>query len=475
MFLDIVLPFELRDYQIHALNFLLYYRLSGLFAEARTGKTIVFALFAIYCARFQARTIITMPPILFDEFDSQMRELKGDLPEVVYYRQPKARRHTLAKKWKAEDSFPPMLVMTQDIFRRDYDLISPFYDVLVVDESHRFLQSEETIAFQKLSDFSARPDRRLILSTGTPATSELYGVYPTIALINPDAYRSREHFNALHVIFRKIKVTTRRGREILRPVPDKYFNEEEIWRNLYANAVRVARAEVLSFTEPTVQGFSITLHPKHMKEYKTFMRTRILEFDGRLVSAKQEAKLRSLSSQMIVSPHKYSDNPPPNHVLEAVDQIMDMNAIGPEDKCIIFANFRNSVETLIEHFKKKGVEVVSVYGGNSAKENSRNVKTFQEDDACNVIVINPAAGGVGLRLPMATTLIFAEVPVSYGTFDQAVSRAIIDGKMKPTGVYLLRVIDTTHYDDVAKLLKKSEPIRRVNNDAKTLLHDYKVG
>lgn len=472
MFLDIGLPFELRDYQIQALNFLILYRRSGLFAEARTGKTIVFVLFAIYCARYAERSCITMPPILFDEFGAQFEELEGDLPIPVYFRHPVKRRKALLEKWRAENSFPSLMVMTKDIFRIEYENLKHEYNILVVDESHLALQSETTKFYEVLSDFVSQPQKRLILSTGTPASSELYGIFPTISLLNPEAYDSRDHFNRQHVIFKQIKVTTRRGRNMLQPVPSRYIEVNKIWRNLYRYGIRVRRSEVLSFKEPQVQGFTISLDSKHMKAYKDFMRTRILEFEDRLISAKQEQKLRSISSQMIVSPQAFMDGKVKNNVLEAVDQIIDMNGVGPEDKCIVFASYRQSVRTLIEHFNSKGIKAVSVYGENSAKTNSANVKKFQNNDDCNVIVINPASGGVGLRLPMATVLIFAEIPLSYGQFDQAVSRAIIDGKEKPTLVYLLQVKGTTHFDDAKKLAAKSEPIRRVNNDAKTLLSAY---
>lgn len=477
MFVDITLPFTLKPHQIEGLNYLLYYERVGLYAQARTGKTIVFILYALYCARFGSKSVITMPPILFDQFQDQWHDLKGDLPSLHLFDHTPAKRRKLFLQWDQEGSHPDLLVMTKEIFKKELDTLVKHYEILIVDESHTALQSEKTQMFSATQRFLDKDDSgrspRLVLSTGTPVSTGLEGAYPAIELVTPGAYYNREHFDAMHVVFKKIKRRDRRGREVMIPVPAHYVQEDLLYKNLYKQAIRVVRDEVLSFTKPYIQPFNIHLDRAHMRMYKKFMRERVVELEDRLISARQEAKLLSLSSQMIVSPHLYSDSATKvkNNLLAAVHQVRDMVGVNAEDKCIIFANYRTSVETIQSSIPG----AVSVYGGNSKAKNTANVKLFTGTSAkCTDIVINPQAGGVGLTLPMATLVIFAEVPASYGIFEQALSRAIVGGKTKPTLVYLMRVLETTHAKSVTALLKGSEPVRLVNGDKRTLLSEFQL-
>ena len=469
-FSNISMPFTLKPHQVQGLNLSLRKDRSGLFFDPRTGKTIVFTLAAIYCAHYGVKSIILMPPILFSQFHESWKELKGNPFSLYIFNQSKKRREALLKKW-GEEGFPDCLTMTKELFKKHWrELSEAGYRQLVFDESHLGLGKVSTGTYFSVSGFIQAPGGRLILSTGTPIPTGIEGVYPSIKLINPGAYRDEDDFYRKHVEMTKITQKNRRGKEVLIDVPCGYKNLPLLHSNLYKNAVRARRFEVLSIDKPNIQTVPVELSSPHYTLYRRLMKERVLEVGDEVIPAVQASKLRMLALRLISSPQNYSDKPIANQTLTALEQLLHSAGIDAGEKIAVFANFNESVVTVTEKLKKYGAR--SVYGKNTASENARSVKAFQEDPECRVLVLNPQAGGVGLKLGhICTTVIFYEPVGSPGIFDQALSRVILEGQKKAVVCYILRVLDTISPKAIGNMLNKNHDIKQVNMDIQTLLDE----
>ncbi|KAH9684207.1 chromatin remodeling factor18 [Citrus sinensis] len=101
------------------------------------------------------------------------------------------------------------------------------------------------------------------------------------------------------------------------------------------------------------------------------------------------------------------------------------------------------LETVIE---KKKVHCIRIDGGTPPASRQALVTEFQEKDDVKAAVLSMKAGGVGLTLTAASTVIFAELSWTPGDLIQAEDRAHRIGQVSSVNVYYLLANDTV--DDI---------------------------
>ncbi|KAE8735641.1 Detected protein of confused Function [Hibiscus syriacus] len=99
--------------------------------------------------------------------------------------------------------------------------------------------------------------------------------------------------------------------------------------------------------------------------------------------------------------------------------------------------------TIIE---KKKVGCIRIDGTTPATARQALVNDFQEKDAIKAAVLSIKAGGVGLTLTAASTVIFAELSWTPGDLIQAEDRAHRIGQVSSVNIYYLLANDTV--DDI---------------------------
>ena len=468
------LPFKLKKHQILGLNKSLVSPRSGLFFEARCGKTICFQINSIYCHHYGLKSIILMPPILFDQFVESWEEILGNKPSMHVLDQGPAARDRLMQKWATENDWPGIMVMTKEIFKKTWARLKQHgYNLLIFDESHMGLMRDTTEVYKSVSNFITGEEQRLILSTGTPIPSGIEGAYPAISLLNPPAYLDKDHFFRMHVNMKQIKSKNRHGKEVMIKVPGTYKDIGRLHGHLYKNAVRATKLQVLNIEKPNVQIVPFHLSTPHQTMYKTLMKQRVLEVGSKMISAVQAQKLRQLALQMITNPQEYSDKKIKNHVTEGVEQLLHTAGVDKGEKIVVFANYNQSIETLEQQLKKYNPAVV--YGPAGPARNKAAVRKFREDQSCQVLIANPVAGGVGLKLgDICTTVIFAEPMSSPGQFDQAMSRVILEGQAQPVVCYIMKIVNTISPKAIENMLERNEQIKKANQDMQSLLDDLGI-
>lgn len=466
---QVILPYRPRPDQIDGLRKMVQWKRFGLFAEARCGKTVTFSVGCIYFAKYQYKSVILMPPVLFLQFKEFWDSIENNPASMLVLNQSKEKREALVAGYVGDlASAPDVLVMTSVIFKKHVvDLLKAGYRNLVFDESHQVLQSKDNATYAAVSRFvNFNPNYRLTLSTGTPIPNEVLGVFPTMTLLNPQAYAGKNHFCREHVIYEN-RLIGRSAYSKIVPVIVGYRNLDKVHANLYQFGHRVTKAEVLNLETPNIQIIPITLSSSHQALYKKLLAQKVLEVGDTLINAIQAQKLRQVALQLITTPEEFSDAPVHNVVVEAVEQVLSSVGI-EQEKVVVFANFNRSVESLQAHLKKYNPAIVYGPGTNNAKEADR----FVKDPSCRLLIANPQAGGVGLTLGgVSTTVMFVEPTSSPGAFDQAVSRVILAGQTKPVSVYIFKVLSTISPKAIDLMLRKAEEVKEANQDKKSLLDE----
>jgi SNF2 family DNA or RNA helicase len=475
-FEGIELPFELMPHQKKAFHLSLYHAKSGIYLPARTGKTIVMQLGAVYFAKFGFRTMVIMPPGLFDQYRNDFNRIKNHGLNIHVFDQGPVARKKLVDEWDQGQNIPDVLLLSREIFKLHWnELYRLNFRVLQYDECHMGLQSTTSKTYKAVRAFSQQnASNRLVLSTGTPVPNALENAFGLISLVTPFAYKSERHFRAQHCVYKEIFVN-RGGRRDTISVIDHYENHELLKRNLYKQGITVSKREVLNLEAPNIQIIDTHLKPKHRRLYEQVLKERILQTpDSGLIDARQAQKLRMVALQLITCPEAYSETmrTADNAVYETLRALL--SSINTDiNKALIFANFTQSVETLARVLKD--LEPAVIYGPNGPQTNAKNVHRFKTDKNCRVMIANPIAGGVGFTLgDVCTDVIFVEPVSTPGQFDQTMSRVMLKGQTEPIGVYILRVVDTISPKAIDAMQGKIQDLDKITVDRKSIFEMLKV-
>ncbi len=96
-----------------------------------------------------------------------------------------------------------------------------------------------------------------------------------------------------------------------------------------------------------------------------------------------------------------------------ISYLKDHLDIAETYKAVIFSSYLGSVDKIVTRLKEAGYEAVAYTGEMNAKEKETAKTTFQQNQACRVLVSSDA-GGYGVDLPQANLLVNYDQPWSAG-------------------------------------------------------------
>ncbi len=517
--------------QRRALTLALAHDRWGIYDETGGGKTTPAQAAALYYIGFGNRALVLTLPILLQQFKEDLfADFKGIDKYVrchILSEDPDGRRK-LFDQWAESNGWPEVLVMTYEMFATGTDWVaaagpdgeplrkaatakpSKFgpmrpepgpiikvrgtpvwqvvqmagYNVVITDETQK-IRGTDGIMFKRVLEYVGRPDEGKVAYfplTGTPQYTSPLDAYSLIKLTNPDAYESWYHFERKHALYQKIRLKNpikgKGGKEIrqLKKLVG-YQRLEELSRNLYRRASRTMKSdipELAGLRAPVIRPVPVELHPKHVELYRRLAEERFLELgDGEIITAMQEQELRQKILQIITCPELFcaEGDAPPNYV---VDTCLDlMKDVIDDRKVILFANFRNSVESLKRHFDPFNPAVI--YGGMSPAARDRERRKFLEDPECKVLLANAEAAGAGLNLQFVShTVVFVEPTSIPGRFKQAMDRVVRPGQEYECMVYIIKALGTVAPEAIKEMLRRDTDIAEVNRDRKSLRHFYQI-
>lgn len=127
-----------------------------------------------------------------------------------------------------------------------------------------------------------------------------------------------------------------------------------------------------------------------------------------------------------------------------------IQAMGEDDKIIIFCEYMSTVDSLKQALAALQVACVSLVGSDSAKKRQAAVDAFQTDPSIKVFIGTTMAAGVGITLTAANLVAFASMPWTPALMRQAEDRAYRLGQKRDVLV-LVPVIPGTIDEGVLKL------------------------
>ena len=360
-----------------------------------------------------------------------MREIQNYTDRSVYICE--------GKNFSTEHDF---VIINYDIVKNFYDIKdkenSPIYqtnfDLIIIDEAH-YLQNAQAQRTKLVNHFAKRVDR-LWLLTGTPLTSRPINYYNLLNLIESPVAQNWMAYAIRYCEGYQFKAGHRKVWNV-----KGASNLEELRDRTSRQVLRRLKEDVLDLPDKIITPVYLRLKSKLyeglMGEYFDWYRTKTEESSSLTLQFSKLTKVRQIIAEEKIS-----------STIELCENIIEQGK-----KVIIFTNFTNSLQKIVEHF---GKQCVFLDGSCSQPQRQYAVDQFQNNDKINVFVGNIKAAGVGITLTAAEAVIMNDLSFLPSDHSQAEDRAYRYGQKSNVSVYypiFENTIEGVIYDILSK--KKS--------------------
>ncbi|MBN2197228.1 MAG: DEAD/DEAH box helicase [Polyangiaceae bacterium] len=423
----------LRPYQERGLNWLVTMGSLGLGAcladDMGLGKTMQFLAFLLRRkdeARRDARpALLIAPTSVVGNWEREVERFAPSLDVV---------RHYGASRPRSASDIPKkpgtLVVTTYGLLRRDAELLSGIdWSVAALDEAQNIKNASSATA---RAARSLRASHRFAL-TGTPVENRLAELWSILEFANPGLLGPLEAFR----------------REFALPI-ERYGNDDAA-----AHLRRIVGPFILRRlkSDPTIiqdlppkneMKVVCTLTREQATLYKAVVdeELRRIESSDGIERRGRVLALLMFTKQICNHPAQYlgESGPLPKRsgkLARATEMLEEAVVAG--DKALVFTQFREMGDNLVEHFSANlGCEVVFLHGGTPKKARDEMVRRFQEEPhGPRIFVLSVKAGGTGLNLTAASHVFHFDRWWNPAVEDQATDRAYRIGQRRAVQVHKL--------------------------------------
>ena len=445
----------LRPYQERGLSWLVTMGSLGLGAcladDMGLGKTMQLLAFLLRhqaAARRDLRpALLVAPTSVVGNWEREVERFAPSLEIVRHYGGARATTAgDLLKKPQA------LVVTTYGLLRRDAELLGRVdWSVAALDEAQNIKNAASATA---RAARALRASHRVAL-TGTPVENRLAELWSILEFANPGLLGPLEAFR----------------RDFALPI-ERYGSEDAATR-----LRRIVGPFILRRlkSDPTIIQ---DLPPKHeMKVVCTLTREQatlykaVVDEELRRIEASNGIERRgrvlallTFTKQICNHPAQYLGERGPlakrSGKLARTTEMLE-EAVAAGDKALVFTQFREMGDKLLEHLGASlGCEVVFLHGGTTKKARDEMVRRFQEEPrGPRIFVLSVKAGGTGLNLTAASHVFHYDRWWNPAVEDQATDRAHRIGQKRAVQVHKLVCAGTVE-DKVDRLLEQKRELAR---------------
>jgi len=401
---------QLRDYQkkgVQWLQMLHHYGFGGVLADDMgLGKTLQCIAFISSQIKKDSRILILAPSGLIYNWADEFKKFAPDLDLVVVHGLKPNRESLLAEKHQ-------IYVTSYATFRQDSDIYKQMsFDFLFLDEAQVMKNSQTKIA-KTLRQFVVPS---IIALSGTPIENHLGELWSIFQIVLPGLLPAKNDFMKLSAEqvsqFIKPFVMRRKKEEVLSELPDLievvYKNElEDQQKAIYLAQLQQMKERLVQVTETEFQKNRVDILTGIMRLRQICDTPALFMDDYKGASGKLDS-LRDLLIQISESGHRV----------------------------LIFSQFRGMLDLIEKELPGLGLSSFKITGSTPSKERQEMTKEFNQGEK-DVFLISLKAGGVGLNLTGADTVILVDLWWNPAVESQAIGRAHRMGQEKIVEVYRL--------------------------------------
>jgi superfamily II DNA or RNA helicase len=313
-------------------------------------------------------------------------------------------------------------LINYELVLRDLDELNAWQpDLIVLDEAQRIKnwEAKTSRAVKRLRS------RYALVLTGTPLENKLEELYTIVQFV--DDRRLGPAFQFLH----EHRVVDAKGNLL------GYRNLDKIREKLAPILLRRTRAEVLSqLPERTDNTLFVEMTEAQRIPYaeQQFTLARLLhkkyltEVDRRRIMC-CIANMRMLCDSTFLYDKQTNDSPKLDEFAELMRELV---LEGPH-KIVVFSQWEMMVRKAGEVLDRLQIGYATLHGGVPGKDRRGLLERFRDDSGCRVF-LSTDAGGTGLNLQAADTVVNLEVPWNPAVLAQRVARVHRMGQHRPVQV-----------------------------------------
>jgi superfamily II DNA or RNA helicase len=418
----------LRDYQADGLawmQFLREYDLAGILADdmglGKTVQTLAHILVEKEAGRLTSPALVIAPTSLMTNWQDEAARFAPGLRVLLL--QGKERLELFDQIDQAD-----LVLTTYALLPRDEEKLREHkYHLVILDESH-YIKNNRSKAAQSAGLLNSR--HRLCL-TGTPLENHLGELWSQFHFLLPGLLGDEKTFNSQfrHPIerqddpLRRALLNRRIKPFLLRRTKDNVAKE------LPPKTEMVRKVELSGAQRDLYETVRLAMDKKVRDEIdkkgvarsqivilEALLKLRQVCCDPRLVKALPSKKLASGSAKLI-------------DLMQMVDDLLEEGR-----KILVFSQFTSMLALIEEELNARRIPYALLTG--DTKDRAAQVAAFQQG-AVPIFLISLKAGGVGLNLTAADTVIHYDPWWNPAAENQATDRAWRIGQDKPVFVYKL--------------------------------------
>ena len=401
---------ELRDYQkkgIQWLQMLHHYGFGGVLADDMgLGKTLQAIAFLSSQLKEDNRVLILAPSGLIYNWADEFEKFAPDLDVAVVHGLKPYREAVLAENHQ-------IYLTSYATFRQDSDLYKQLsFDFLFLDEAQVMKNAQTKIA--KILRKFVVPS--VFALSGTPIENNLGELWSIFQIVLPGLLPAKKDFMKLPADrvaqFIKPFVMRRKKGDVLTELPDLievvYKNElEDEQKAIYLAQLQQMQERLGQVTESEFQRNRVEILTGLMR-LRQICDTPALFMDDYKGDSGKLDSLRGLLSQIAEGNHRV----------------------------LIFSQFRGMLDQIEEELPQLGLTSFKITGSTPSQERQEMTKAFNQGER-DVFLISLKAGGVGLNLTGADTVILVDLWWNPAVESQAIGRAHRMGQEQVVEVYRL--------------------------------------
>ncbi|KAG6609521.1 Chromodomain-helicase-DNA-binding protein 1 [Phytophthora cinnamomi] len=481
----------LHDYQLAGLQWLLRKHEQALNPilgdEMGLGKTLQVISFiaALEAANREqkkpqgGRYLIVAPLSVLPNWMEQFEQFAPSISTVMYIGPAKDREAT-QKVIAASPQDQPLVVVTSYemlLYDQEY-FASTEWGLMVMDEGHRLKNPKgqlHGIVSTKLRS------KHMVILTGTPIQNDLEELFALLSILNPSVFNDQGLFETTFRDYFSAKA--QRLDEDQHTKSKKLSKAEGLMRRLLAPLLLLRTVQDVqgAFTLPPLSEMVVHTPMSSMQRayYKEVIAKNGDVLNGAAKAHGSRVSLLNILPQLRKAcNHPYlfpGAEPEPfvegSHLYENSGKLFVLHQILPRLKqeghrVLLFSQSPPFLDIIQDFLTLESFAYERIDGSVRGKERWQCIERFRKDPETFVFLISTRAGGLGLNLQSADTVIFADSDYNPQTDLQAVARAYRLGQTKPIHVIKFLCANTVEESIYRRSLKKMRMADRIRNLAR---------
>ncbi|XP_064032291.1 chromodomain-helicase-DNA-binding protein 1 isoform X5 [Pogoniulus pusillus] len=470
---------ELRDYQLNGLNWLAHSWCKGnsciLADEMGLGKTIQTISFLNYLFhehQLYGPFLLVVPLSTLTSWQREIQTWAPQMNAVVYLGDITSRNMIRTHEWMHPQTKRlkfNILLTTYEILLKDKSFLGGLNWVFIgVDEAHR-LKNDDSLLYKTLIDFKS--NHRLLI-TGTPLQNSLKELWSLLHFIMPEKFASWEDFEKEHG----------KGRE---------FGYASLHKELEPFLLRRVKKDVEKSLPAKVEQILRMEMSALQKQYYKWILTRNYKALSKGSKGSTSGFLNIMMELKKCCNHCYLIKPPDDnefynkqealqHLIRSSGKLILLDKLlirlrERGNRVLIFSQMVRMLDILAEYLKYRQFPFQRLDGsikGELRKQALDHFNAEGSEDFC--FLLSTRAGGLGINLASADTVVIFDSDWNPQNDLQAQARAHRIGQKKQVNIYRLVTKGSVEEDILERAKKKMVldhlVIQRMDTTGKTILH-----